>query len=277
MGSLILLNCNWKMSEKFCLRWNDFQNNIQSTFQDLRKNEGLKDVTLVCEDSFEIDAHKIVLSSSSLFFQNIFSSKKVNHPIIFMRGVKKTDLVTMLDFMYLGEVNIEQEALQNFLLLANDFNIKGLETKENFTEEESPFIENDFKSKISVNNRAKMITKPSKETRISNVHNATSGDLPSVAASETPYEYHDNVNEVATIKTETENLESIIESMMKKVDGSWTCSQCGKTLGFSGCKNDMRKHIESKHLEGITHPCSYCGKTFRIKQYLQQHISKMHN
>ena len=38
-------------SEKFCLKWNDFQQNITTSYHDLRTNKDLSDVTLVCEEN----------------------------------------------------------------------------------------------------------------------------------------------------------------------------------------------------------------------------------
>ena len=37
-------------SEKLCLKWNDFQENLHSAFAVLRNDQDLADVTLVCED-----------------------------------------------------------------------------------------------------------------------------------------------------------------------------------------------------------------------------------
>ena len=37
------------MTEKLCLQWNDFQENIKSAFGDLRKEKDFADVTLACD------------------------------------------------------------------------------------------------------------------------------------------------------------------------------------------------------------------------------------
>ena len=66
------------MSEKLCLQWNDFQANIKIAFGDLREDNDFADVTLACEDGKQFEAHKMVLASSSPFFQNIL--KRNNHP-----------------------------------------------------------------------------------------------------------------------------------------------------------------------------------------------------
>ena len=50
-------------SEKFCLKWNDFQQNIIDSFRDLRKDTDFSDVTLVCEEDNQIEAHQIILAA----------------------------------------------------------------------------------------------------------------------------------------------------------------------------------------------------------------------
>ena len=45
------------MSEKLCLKWNDFQENVNTAFGDLRGDVELTDVTLACEDDQQIEAH----------------------------------------------------------------------------------------------------------------------------------------------------------------------------------------------------------------------------
>ena len=43
-----------------------------------------------------------------------------------MRGVKFEDLAAIVDFLYLGEANINQERIDNFLALAEELKLKGL-------------------------------------------------------------------------------------------------------------------------------------------------------
>ena len=83
------------MSEKLCLQWNDFQDNIKSAFGNLREDKDFKDVTLVCEDGQQVEAHKVILASSSPFFQKVLGRNKHPHPLMFMRGMKFDDLFAM--------------------------------------------------------------------------------------------------------------------------------------------------------------------------------------
>jgi len=112
-------------NEKFCLRWNDFESNISVAFQELRDDKDFFDVTLACDDE-QIQAHKMILSACSAFFRNILRRNPHPHPLLYLKGVKYTDLQSILNFMYHGEVNVAQEELNSFLTVAEDLQVKGL-------------------------------------------------------------------------------------------------------------------------------------------------------
>ena len=80
-------------SEKLCLQWNDFKENITSSFKELREDRDFTDVTLACEDGQQIEAHKVVLASSSPFFMEFLKKNKHPHPLLYMRGLKSEDLI----------------------------------------------------------------------------------------------------------------------------------------------------------------------------------------
>jgi hypothetical protein len=111
--------------EKFCLRWNDFKTNISLAFRELRDDKDFFDVTLACGDE-QIQAHKMILSACSPFFRNILRRNPHQHPLLYLKGVKYTDLQSVLNFMYHGEVNVAQEELNSFLAVAEDLRVKGL-------------------------------------------------------------------------------------------------------------------------------------------------------
>ena len=114
------------MSEKLCLQWNDFKDNIISSFGNLRQENDFADVTLVSEDGQQMESHKFVLSSSSPVFQNILKGNKNNHPLIYMRGLKSEELCAILDFLYCGRTRVYQENLNSFLAIAEELKLKGL-------------------------------------------------------------------------------------------------------------------------------------------------------
>ena len=115
------------MADKFCLQWNDFQDNVKSAFGHLRDSTDFADVTLACEDGRQVKAHKVILASLSPFFQRILKRNNHSHPLIYMKGMKTDDLTAIVDFLYYGEANVFQEKLDSFLAIAEELQLKGLE------------------------------------------------------------------------------------------------------------------------------------------------------
>jgi len=112
-------------SEKFCLRWNDFENNISCAFRELREDKDFFDVTLACEEE-QVLAHKVILSACSPFFRAVLRKNPHSHPLLYLKGVKYKDMQAVLNFMYHGEVNVSQEDLNSFLAVAEELQVKGL-------------------------------------------------------------------------------------------------------------------------------------------------------
>ena len=82
---------------------------------------------------------------------------------------------------------------------------------------------------------------------------------------------YDDITETR-ITTNDTLLAKTITSMAERVDGLWSCTQCGKT---NKDQSNLRKHIEAKHIEGVSHSCDQCGKQFRSKNALYDH-NKIH-
>ena len=111
--------------DKFCWKWNDFESNISLAFRELREEKDFFDVTLACDDS-QVQAHKVILSACSSFFRNVLRRNPHQHPLLYLKGVKYKDILSVLNFMYLGEVNVAQDELKSFLAVALDLRVKGL-------------------------------------------------------------------------------------------------------------------------------------------------------
>ena len=114
------------MSEKFNLKWNDFDSNVCKSFGRLRNEEYLHDVTLVGDDHTQISAHKLVLSACSEYFKEVFKRNKHSNTLMCLEGLSKQDLSNVLDYMYNGEVHIYQEDLNRFLSVAQRLKLEGL-------------------------------------------------------------------------------------------------------------------------------------------------------
>ena len=111
--------------EQFSLKWGEFEETMSGGLRELRAAQQLEDVTLIVEGG-ELKAHRVVLASCSSFFRRILVSCSHQAPLLYLRGVPKLELASMLDFMYQGEVSIGQDRLAAFLAVAEDLQVKGL-------------------------------------------------------------------------------------------------------------------------------------------------------
>ena len=108
-----------------------------------------QDVTLASNDLKQISAHRVVLSAGSGYFNNLLSQNSHSHPLLCLDGINFSELNNVLDFMYTGELQINQEDLDRFLQIAQRLQLQGLhEVKENF---QANFKTEDFSLQVKDN------------------------------------------------------------------------------------------------------------------------------
>merc|ERR1719391_1813920 len=117
-------------SDKFCLRWNEFEENIRHSFKVLRNKESLFDVTLATDDGHQIPAHRVILSAGSDFFSKCNQSSM----LIYLKGIGRKELENITDFLYNGETFVTQEELSSFLEISQELKVKGLQSSEEETD-----------------------------------------------------------------------------------------------------------------------------------------------
>ena len=268
------------MTHKVCLKWNDYQANIVSSYQDLRSNSDFYDVTLVCEEDQQIEAHRVILSTSSPFFSSILKSSKHSNPMIYMRGIRATDLTSIVDFIYNGEVNVCQEDLVGFLTLAEDLQLRGLSASQNevMDGEEKPKMKvqdheqgkNSTREKV-VGSCQPQVDEISNENKLSPCEDfdiQESMNVPTV-----------HIKEEGPARADT-SIENQIDSMMEVEtinDGrvKTRCTGCGKEKNGKYAIKNMKQHILG-HIESSLYKCMQCGKVIRTSTALKRHISMEH-
>ena len=250
------------MTEKFCLKWNDFHSNIGKSFKSLRYEDDLLDVTLVSDDNSQVSAHKLVLSACSEYFKNIFKNNKHSHPLLCLEGVSSQDLNNVLDYIYNGEIQIFQDNLDRFLDVAQRFKLEGLKGDEKTTKNEDFIVDVNINDNPNENfakkiqeigstklNHTRMVAKSSSNA-VSSLDEIILGDF----------------------KTIDELNQSIEEEIVRESNGVYKCNRCQKS--FTKISN-VKEHIE-KHFDGLSFPCQTCGKDFRSRPSLRQHIKFYH-
>ena len=266
-------------SEKFCLRWNDFQENFSTAFSSLRKDTDFTDVTLACEDGYQVDAHKFMLVvASSPFFHNLLKRNKHAHPLIFMRGIKSENLLSIVDFLYYGEANIYQENLDTFLNIAEELQLKGLNgADEGVWEGTEDAVYTPKKTvKPTVTSTVKQGKNNTFHTNIASKNDSlicrSYSDklvLSSTAVALPKYESV-GMNELnVNIDTMMYRSENRIRSGNEIMTAYIVCRKEDR-------KSNLRNHIEGNHLGGASIPCKICDIPFKTRKSLSQHNSCFH-
>ena len=251
-----------RMTEKFNLKWNDFQSNISKSFGKLKNEQEFFDVTLISEDQKPVSAHKLVLSACSPYFRNILTTNTHSHPLLCLEGVSSQNLNFVLDYIYQGEVQIFQEQLDEFLKIAQKYQLEGLTAQE--AEEIKAVDVDDYQGDSSVDQQTPPVRKQRTRQRKSVVVKEESGDLSSSVVS---VDLDSSTTEVTK--------QMILENVEFRDDGSAVCNICGKTAQGNKAKYIIKQHMET-HIEGISFSCENCGKSFRSKNSLRTHKSRIH-
>ena len=278
-----------KTPQSVSIDWDEHSRNFRESLRELRENDNFLDVTLVCDDDIQIKAHKNILSVSSNFFRNILRKNPHPHPLIYLKGLKHSDLVDLVEFMYSGKVEIAQANLESFLTTAQDLKVKGLFDVHN----------------NSINNKAKGLDASKKKEDVVKSLETTLmpyvDDISDDIAEEIVMPSEDSDINTSTTNEENLSIDTSIEesgitfksegikgvmdsnplgemmdinekrvSLIEKKGEMWHCKVCGKTTKqICAIKN----HVET-HIDGISVDCSVCGKSYRSKSVLSAHKTK---
>ena len=246
--------------EKFNLKWNDFASNVQKSFENLRQEEDFFDITLVGDDFKQVIAHKLVLSSSSEYFKNVFSNNKKyfqSHALICMEGLNQSDLNNVLDYIYHGELQINQHDLDRFLGIAERLKLEGLIGAQQLKDENGDITDNILDDYIleEQNNFPK-----------SKKENQMTKDAIKTEKIPIPVQSSD-------IQSLEELDQKVEESYSRDSRGLFACNHCSRSFKK---KCHIKEHVEI-HFEGLSFSCSYCDAVLRSRNALRKHTLRLHN
>ena len=237
-------------SEKFGLKWNDFQENVCTAITLIRRENEFTDVTLACEDGNQVEAHKVILGAFSPILKNIFMKKQHTHPFIYMRGIQYEDLLSIVDFIYNGQTNVFQDNLDNFLVLAEELKLKGLSGVQ----------------KVNKGDNLKVIDGREGETGSPGKYETDELTIEEDSINIDDVPGDENTVSVDPILPKNNHIQS---QHSEKV---FVCSFCNKSFSDRG---NMLRHIKNKH-EKRKLECSFCKKMFTDLSNMNRHISNTH-
>ena len=241
------------------LTWDSFPEHSESILKELCKSKRFCDITLVCDDQKLYKAHKLVLSASSDVFKTILSVETHSLPMIYLRGVSHKDLELILSFVYTGQVTFEQERLDEFLKVANDLKIYGIDPSDEFgmkvdkvkTEEECVDSHEEPEDQFTL---TEML--PLNSEKLFNPKNPKKRK----AQCSTCFKIYSNKTKMKI------HYESKHEGLR------WPCEQCDHQLAD---KSALQKHIKAVH-EGVRFNCTLCDFEGSYKSSVTNHM-KTHN
>lgn len=114
-------------AQGFCLKSNNHSSHLVHQFARLYKDQSMVDCTISCQGGV-LKCHKLVLSSCSPYFSNIFESftNPYQYPVVVIKDMTFSNLKVIIDFMYKGEVTIPQSILNSVIETAKELQVTGL-------------------------------------------------------------------------------------------------------------------------------------------------------
>ena len=244
------------------------------------------DVTLALEDGPPIQAHRLILSSSSIFFRTVLKLAEGHpNPFIYLKGVNSLDLDCILDFIYSFETKVPHDQLSNFLKVAKDFCVLVLEDEQegyNITTKLDA-IDKDIKEFVFIDDSKEtvqddkftnqtVIMKYTEEANTDVIENAHKYE----GSHEDKYDmaFHNNSTNLPEYKEQSaEYFINMLTLMCIKNKEEWSCTECTSSFEL---KKDIMEHVEN-HVKGLQYPCNICGKVFITLKNIRSHIQNTHN
>ena len=280
-------------SEKLHLKWDDYEANIRSVFQELKEDTDHVDVTLSCHDG-QIHAHKVILSASSSIFRDLLRRNNLlqhNHPIIYLRGVHISDLRLVLDFVYRGEVSVAPENIDSFLDVGKDLRIKGLTeadiSGDGGSHTKQSTVESSQRSRNPVSGRHDPVGTTASEHAggvdvqdQEKMETATANGFTKEQMQTEPGQLLKNDQVLASTMEEEDDaamknsthLQVFDQHILTAEDGSFSCGICYRSLKCSRSSYNARRHVEAKHFPNtFAYQCTQCPRVMGSKSAWDNH------
>ena len=257
--------------ESYNLEWAEFNSYTSKTFRELLASQDFTDVTLVCDDDAEgLRAHKVILSACSPFFNRILKKSDHNHPLVYLSDVNLNELKAIVNFMYLGQTNVEQQHLQKFLKVAGKLQVRGL--TENKKDEDGETNAHRSYKKMSAGTQMKSSSPTQPVGPVMNTINFNESveehqTQVKTELSSAGYYYENNLNS-------QEELEERVRPGVQGLgeDNKYPCDQCDYKATYA-C--NLASHKRTVH-EGVYYTCTICSYKSSRKDRLNKHYMNKH-
>ena len=240
---------------------------LTSSISESRKSADFTDVTLVTKDEKFFTAHKLILASASDFFKNIFQTLVQNNSYLYLSNINSSEMQHVLDFIYLGEVQIPQSCVQDFLAISNLLKMNGsgpLKDPSNITNQDRPSLKKDPSEEfLDMDEYLGMAYGDDTENTNETVKLQ---EQDSISHKPNGMIWHGKKSKSIT-NAITEDLAEKIKSLIRSTGQAWECTLCGKNSSYL---SNIKMHVEV-HIEGLTFDCKICPETFKTRHSYSKH------
>ena len=109
------------MADNYQVRDREFLNDFRDLLQRLFITGDHSDITLVSDDMVAFKAHKLVLYSQSDKIKKILNFLPESDPVLFLKGINSMEIKHLLEFLYLGKVELSEAEKFKLMILAKSF------------------------------------------------------------------------------------------------------------------------------------------------------------
>ena len=248
------------------VRWKEFKPPLMENLQELFHEKHFADVTLVSDDGIQLTAHKVILSACSSVLRNILLNNPHQQPLLYMRGIKKTHLISILRFMYCGETKIHQHSVDEFVTICKDLKVNDIETivdsNADVDDEEGQQDTTEYVEKESIEDHPGIVQEIDEKIEMCAEKNVSEETI--------EVDMNMEATEISSYQdlTEKHNLKN---SGLRKVHH---CNECNYQTTNIG---NLKRHKYVKHENpNHQHKCEHCDFKATLYEYLIRHTKTMH-
>jgi len=273
------------MDQMFKFTWGPHNQNTKEHFQHLYETHRFSDVTLVTEDQYDLKSHRILLCKSSVIFDKMLNNSLIQNPYIFLRGIKKDEIEKILQFIYMGEVTVKEDKIKEFLSVARDLKIQGIEEEGDYSKSQISTIEDTISEVTFVPEDDPIEESISKKIDHNSV-GPVSDQGKNNSELSTEFEFKNDVNKSddnqinleSTDKKDKKNpaqmdVKELNQFITKTSNSNWSCNLCDKVLSS---KFGMQTHIQAKH-NGVKYSCEQCDYQAGQMGQVKLHVRTKHD
>ena len=242
-----------------------FERHTVNAFNRLHCDVDSSDVTLVADDMTKMPAHKMILSISSPFFASLLENSQPGHVVLFLGGFSKHLLQSLLSFVYVGRVEVEEQDMKQFSKMLKDLKILDQHLKDGDEGKLEPDLPSPDQLKVEHESDT------DSDDDFNNVfEREDDSDVKEATKHVKPDIEKEALLAQVLAKSPIKHSQEFLDKKVARLQ-ALTCSHCHfRAKSFERLESHIRRFHETEW------PCEQCGKVLMTEGRLKKHILTKH-